>query len=351
MSIKTRTFGRSAFTGKEKRVDTSLVGDLSMSVGHNMGRGVKDGVHYVVVSGDWDVAGSAMDSLKDSGFPLHIWAWDRAMVAGLRSVTPGKDLVVHYLNDILDRITLTSTPPSMHPRSLVILNPAADAKNKPRIYDFFLGSSVQWKQDEIDGHLIIIPVHDDTEDDKKQQVVLDRCLREVKESWTLEKLGCQVKTLEEYRAGHSPVKDDSGGKEHHRNDSWFSRTKNESSINNNNTLRSFGQTTSFRPQDWCKFGRDCGKGLQCTYRHTQDEKEHFETRKDRRRKTALCRYGQDCRWKREYCRFAHGVADLSCEKCHGRGHEKRDCPGNFKTDHILNNTWRKTTGSTFNSQL
>lgn len=272
MTINARMFGRSVFTGKEKRVDTSLIRDLTRSACRNEGLDVKPDVHYIVVSGDWDIAGPAMDELKVSGFPLHIWAWGRGMASPLRNATPGKDLTVHFLNDILDRITLACTPPPKHPLSLVILS---DKEKRLRILDDFVGSLMEWRQDEIDGHLIIVPILDYTEDDKKQQVALDRFVREAKESWTLKNLGCQVLTLEEYRAasGHSPVKDDRP-----RNDNRFSRTINDSGINNNNTPRSFGQKTAFRPQIRCRFGGDCENGLHCTFRHTQEEQERFETR-------------------------------------------------------------------------
>lgn len=276
MTINARMFGRSVFTNKEKRVDTSLISDLIRSVCRNEGRGVNADVHYVVVSGDWDVAGPAVDELKVSGLPLHIWAWDRGMASPLRGVTPGKDLTVHFLNDILDRITLACMPPPMHPLSLVILNAPSDKEKRLRILDVFLGSLVEWRQDEIDGRLIIVPVLDYTENDKKQQVALDRFVHEAKESWTLKNLGCQVLTLEEYRpvSGHSPVKKN----DRPRNDNRLSRTINTSGINNNNTPGSFGQKPPFESRVRCKFGGDCEYGLQCTFRHTQEEKERFESR-------------------------------------------------------------------------
>ncbi|KAK1834472.1 hypothetical protein QBC39DRAFT_16989 [Podospora conica] len=343
LTIKIHEFNRSPVTGKEKSVDTAIIGDLSLAVGYDLGRGVKDGVHYVVVSGDWDVAGSAIDRLKGCGFRLHIWAWDDAMASGLRTLEPGNNLRVYSLDDILDEITLhkpgnfdadaiSERAPLLHSQTLVVTNPSPDLWDELKTYSTCSLSAVQWQQKDIDGNLLIVPVWDDTKDDNEKQQVLIGFIHTVMEDPAFQRVGCQVLTLEEYRAECRLAGDD-GGNKHRRNNSGFNRTNNDSTLNNKDTTGAFPQIPELRPKDRCRYGGYCKKGLQCTYKHTEEEKKRFAGGGEVRWKTALCRDGQDC--QREDCWFAHGLAELFCPKCGTHGHEKGKCPSTFKLKHLV----------------
>ena len=78
----------------------------------------------------------------------------------------------------------------------------------------------------------------------------------------------------------------------------------------------------------CRYKKTCRSGLECQYTHTNDEKKFFRKNKGRGilgRKTELCQFYPKCRKKDEECNFAHGESDGWCVNCFTEGHFAENC--------------------------
>ena len=81
----------------------------------------------------------------------------------------------------------------------------------------------------------------------------------------------------------------------------------------------------------CPHGLRCSKGTQCYYQHSEDDKAYFVQRKggcgNPRRKTRMCKYYKDgkCSKSKKDCDHAHGEDDAYCLECQCEGHFEHNC--------------------------
>ena len=81
------------------------------------------------------------------------------------------------------------------------------------------------------------------------------------------------------------------------------------------------QKTTQRYSELCKFRSKCGKGLNCTHRHTEAEKKFFK----KPRKNRACRFKSHCIHGPRNCDYAHTADDSFCRECHQWGHLQDEC--------------------------
>jgi len=317
MNIKTVVLDRNRNTGKEKAVDTSLVGGLCKVMGGDvyLRRNWGAFIHYVVVSGDEDIVNPAMTYAKEDGFPLHMWAWDVGMCRSLRNARSGEDgLTVHYLDEAIDtigynsRLFLPSKARPIHPMSIVILEPTvARFKDISRVEPVF---RIPWREHRIGNDLVIIPVG--TRHIKKAD--LDNFSYKSKHNPILtQQMRLRIMTYAEYQSGYRLVEAYS----------HYDYYDDEGAEETTDTTR----RTSDSKLKRCGWKSHCQYGLQCKYDHSDEENERFYMFGIESPSSGLylCKYGRNCR-NPDQCRFAHGQHELFCPTCDRYGHEMMQCP-------------------------
>jgi len=91
----------------------------------------------------------------------------------------------------------------------------------------------------------------------------------------------------------------------------------------------------------CRFGKKCKNGLVCSYRHTTEEFDYFQSRPSGRgnptRKTSMCHFFKTgkCQKPAADCDFAHGSEDAHCRRCKGHAHFEEDCTVKEMRDPLL----------------
>ena len=79
----------------------------------------------------------------------------------------------------------------------------------------------------------------------------------------------------------------------------------------------------------CRFGKNCIRGLECEFKHSEGDKIFFEWNGGKgmpSRKTRMCKKYPSCHKDASRCNFAHGDSDDWCLNCRQHGHFTNTCP-------------------------
>ena len=79
----------------------------------------------------------------------------------------------------------------------------------------------------------------------------------------------------------------------------------------------------------CRFGKNCIRGVNCEFTHSDGDKVFFEGNSGRGnpfRKTRMCKKYPSCPKSIDWCNYAHGDRDGWCLNCRQHGHFSKTCP-------------------------
>jgi len=103
--VKVNTSLRSKWTGREKEVDGKIIGDSIDDMWKDLS--ASRASVFIIVSGDRDLD-VAVQKITENGFRVHIWSWDIGLAAVYKR-REGSGVLVHYLDNFIDRIGLNHT--------------------------------------------------------------------------------------------------------------------------------------------------------------------------------------------------------------------------------------------------
>ncbi|KAK0646806.1 hypothetical protein B0T16DRAFT_458691 [Cercophora newfieldiana] len=126
-----RTYKRGGWTGREKGVDGKLIAESVKYAVRDECEGISS--HVVIVSGDRDLADSAVAEILECGFPVHVWAWRNSLADIYRKMQEECErLHVHLLDDYMEAFGYCETTfrvekARISPHSIVVLDPMPKA--------------------------------------------------------------------------------------------------------------------------------------------------------------------------------------------------------------------------------
>ena len=279
MTVK--TFAKSSWTGREKEVDTELVADAVEDAADACY--TKTPAVFIIVSGDRDLR-PAVVKIANKGFPVHIWSWKNGIAESFTREDKDVDpclLHVHYLDPFLDNVGFCTSSPI---ESVVVDSPVMSS----------------------------------------QFCELNKCIDD-------EEMGAMEYNHDNKIKQGEDNRNDNHGKKRDTTsiNSWMADSDNEGfeeankrPRNQHNRPRKYSASLQFRC-DWRMF---CGRKLDCTYGHTEEEKQTFLVYgNDKAKKYKLC-IQEACVYGAR-CHFAHGLRELFCPTCGETGvHMMESCP-------------------------
>ena len=320
-----KTVERSAISGRQKRVDSMIIMDM-LELKRTSGRSV-----IVLISGDCDFLDPVKSVLND-GWKVEILMWNHNTADELKTLEGSctykpldehwDDIVYktnHIFSSDIDTITI-------HNPSLVLTFPRHKFQKGQHIDrtcpDWWKKLEqismwpvqYKWLTDEA-RHLLLVF--------KELELCKTRMLAEKINKPSSEEFKLpDVERCEMYydykerlkRGPPTPVTPDLA---------W-------SKVTSRHTSRC--STPALTRQQVCCSGTNCELGKNCSYRHSEADREYFRRRGTKsNRKTRLCPRRRQC-INPSRCDFTHGQYDRFCLKCHKTGHFKDVCP-NAKCTH------------------
>ena len=344
-------------TGKEKKVDTQLVADITERACNTPEH---DRTTIIIIAGDADVKPAIDKILKYKGWKVEVYMWKGAMARELKDLGKESESVkVGYLDNRLEKITFTNMrfkptdkyfSPQVKANSIVLTMKKKPFKKRiptkewvqqlenlaQRPFQYYWLKSEDETSPETDDLLIYFKPNCINPDD---QIDIPVLLEEIRE-WdlSLAELADPYLTYEQRQSGlyqcafeyigQYNVDDISDGMEIDNlsvsddQDSWgvVDHYKLKSRLHQKYT-------------DPCQYGFNCIFGKRCQNKHTEKEKKYFTTRQGKGnplRKVKPCQFYEKgkCHKSAEECQWAHGEEDAWCLICgSSKGHFTEKCSG------------------------
>ncbi|KAF4446022.1 hypothetical protein FALBO_17120 [Fusarium albosuccineum] len=304
-NVNIKTFDRCPRSGREKEVDTNIVADSVEDVTDASHR--KTPSEFILVSGDRDFQCTAWKIIK-RGYHVHLWSWRSALSSVYRELAYQKEgsVTVHLLDNFLEEIGFKV--PTLHVMERMITGDGfaqvaqsgnADAKNdsisKSSVFTQYTLRCKSLSRED----LAFTPMLETA------LKTCEGCFADIMNSLAV----AGVATLiydEFYQNGlsYGTMLDIADGEPDTDSlKAWL-----------NNSLQ------------LCRRGKDCDRGLNCIFGHTEEEWKHFRTFGPRQfRKLFYCQY------KRDYIKtagaYSQALNQAFCATCGETGHDMRDCLG------------------------
>ena len=344
---------RHPISGKEKKVDTKLVADVTerACTTPRMER-----TTIIFITGDADAIPAIEKVLKYEGWQVEVYMWAHALSSELKKLPERRNNVkIVKLDHVLDRVTFTnmkfdSTNKKLIPQVKaygVVLSMAPGAfkhKVPTKRWCEQLESIVQWPFQyywvECDGEptndLVLVFREDVTAGvfDMKQFLdILEEShpLPYVERAQTYLQYSQSESGLCQYafdavgRYSWDDVCEGSDTESLHVSSKseipWELARHSPKSFQR----RRKGQ----RYSDRCRYKRNCKHGINCCNKHTKEEITFFHKNQGRgnpMRKVKPCQRHPNCKKAKEDCQYAHGEDDAWCLCCCAQGHFSQNCP-------------------------
>ncbi len=363
------------YTGKEKKVDTRLVAEVT---GLAIRTPIEERTTIVLVSGDADMIPAIEEVLKESHWQVEVCMWKHVMSRDLhRFERDNHDRVkVNHLDDFLGKVSFTTMKFKISHKILHLVNKGGIVFSiEDRAFDKGgnfckhiptqswlnqLESIAQWpfqyywfdSQKYGRTHNLVVVFRRDSKvgEFDVEKFIADIKLDEGKKQYCLPNT-TKVQTFLDYQTQFykKPVNpelqviDDAleqvgiyDGEEALAGSDNETVYEADPSDNWKTCRRQPRSNRRLRQQysDLCPFKYNCKFGTRCQSQHTDDEKAYFKGRNEGRgnpvRKVHSCRYFDQsppsCMKMKHECEYAHGEADAWCLNCLLSGHFTDHCP-------------------------
>ena len=352
-------------TGKEKKVDTQLVADITE-------RACNTPYHerstIIMIAGDADMMPAIDKILKNKGWKVEIYMWKSAMAAELKQLSSKAPIVkVCYLDDELANITFTNMrfsptndqhlPPRVKATSVVFtMKEKAFKRRVPtRNWCRRLENLAQWPfqyywfkdHDGMKMNDLLIVFKSDS---KAGEIDITQLLENIEQCKDADPIPHLLKAetylvYEQRKSGLAKYGFESMGR--YSSDDCckgldletLSVTEDDSGQWNvvSHTPRSRLHKAQ-KYSDRCPYKFNCKYGSKCENKHTEKEKQFFKQNMGRgipSRKVKPCIHYQSKRCSKniEECKWAHGKEDAWCLICCEQGHYTNDCPNSDRIAH------------------
>ena len=359
---KVKTSKRSRVTNKEKQVDHQILADITALVSD---KSVAKG-KIVIVSGDADVIPAIKEGLTKK-WSFEIWMWEKSISKKLKDLEKEnpKLLTISPLDSHLDNVTFTNfkfrakMTSSLNFRSVVIRNCdfcpdeewQRDLSAKLRWPFQFnwigleeLASPVDYEdivlifanlvkptdnkgfashfdkifeslQQEYPGKVVLYSAYREDQSSKKEEICLTNKFVALEDLEDIDKVLSLQVTSDEDKA-EALDQEDLGETDTDHESQTFEDNQEPFQV-----VKRKGRKRTQQYSEQCKFRSKCVKGLNCTHKHTEDEKKFFK----KPRKNRACRFKNRCTYGPSNCDFAHVAEDSFCQKCHQWGHLQDEC--------------------------
>ena len=362
-NFNVKIFQRS-FRGKEKEVDVTMSSDITeqvMELKYSQ-QNISDPV-FVIVTGDRDLKTPISKALKQC-FSVELWSWNQSLSREFRLMAnTQKGLTVKLLDDYVKSFSYfafksTRVSADIDPARAIVFRSLPKgrgfyykfANELTRLLHLFYITSVDSQMEEMTDFIVEFP---NSHPDKMLSLIrqckfaFDMCsypeyvakrnhqLPEIDTFNRFEALGsiddCDDETLTEAVESSLAVKVadvvpnivSEQEDENEESDDWIVYIRKR---------RKAGRMTQVHRQreTACTWGIHCANGLDCHYRHTDEENKLFRVNPKvnfRYWKSSLCNklYLHSTPDQQQRCSFAHGDADAWCLKCKSYGHFTNDC--------------------------
>ena len=348
---KVETKKKHPITGKEKKVDTQLVADITE-------RACNTPEHerstIIIIAGDADVKPAIDKVLKNKGWNVEIYMWEGSMASELKRLNElNAPVKVCYLDDHLHKITFTNMrfkPADKHhlsatdkASSLVFKIKSLAFKKRvptkswceqlenlaqwPFQYYWFKDNSgketddllIHFRRDIQAGEIDIKQLIKDIEECKDTNAIpfverVETYLQyEQRKSGLLHQYEFEV-------MGRYTIKDCCDGMDIDRLSVCSDESDSWQIVNYRLKLRKHQ-----RYSEKCSYSFNCRFGSRCQFQHTEEEKQYFKQHQGRGnpvRKVKPCQFYAEskCRKSTEECQWAHGEEDAWCLMCCTQGH-------------------------------
>ena len=349
---------RSQVTGKEKKVDTKLVAEVTRTA-ITTPKDMRTTI--VLVTGDADVVPALEEILKEDHWKIEIYMWKQALANELtKFASDHSDQVdIKPLDMYITEVTFTSMKFnissnkalkskvkesgvvfSMIPKAFGNRIPTKDWCNQ-------LESITQWpfqyywfeiSKKKTDN--LVVVFLGSTEGSKFDVANFIATIKtyEGKQKYHLpyvEKVQPFLQFIEKEFNERSDLALEQVGI--YNQDDVFDGHENEKNYVSESSDKWSTVTIKGRRQrrqnysEQCPYKFNCYYGTRCMSNHTPEEKQHFSQRKEGRgnplRKVEMCKhFMKDAKCHKRNCEYAHGEKDAWCLTCRSNGHFTKECP-------------------------
>ena len=348
---KVETKKKHPITGKEKKVDTQLVADITE-------RACNTPEHerstIIIIAGDADVMPAIDKVLKNKGWNVEVYMWKAAMASELKKLNElNAPVKVGYLDDHLFSITFTNMrfkPTGKHhlsatdkANSLVLKIKGLAFKKRvptkswceqlenlaqwPFQYYWFKERSgqetddllINFRSDMQAGEIDIKQLINDIEQCKDTNAI--PFVERVETYLQYEQRKSELFHQYEFEVmGRYSIKDCYDGMDIDRLSVYSDESDSWQIVNYRLKLRKHQ-----RYSEKCLYSFNCRFGSRCQFQHTEKEKQYFKQHQGRGnpvRKVKPCQFYENskCRKSAEECQWAHGEEDAWCLMCCTQGH-------------------------------
>ena len=346
---------RHVITGKEKKVDTGFVADITATA---IRTPQDQRTTIIVVTGDADVIPAIKIVIEEEHWKIEVYMWKQSLSQDLKNYATShpKKVEVTPLDKYFNKIAFINTQfdksnkeafRRVKPFSVVLSMKAKAFKNHIPSEKWInkLESISRWpvqyywfeteKQSPTDDLVITFKP-----DDSAGEFDVAKFLSEVNASDKLEHVK-KVQTFQQYidqefiiekidiaprKVGILDPDDIDTGHDD------VTVCTSEGEIEWSRVVKK-GRPKRQRYSEECPHGLRCPKGTQCHYHHSEEDKAYFRPRKggcgNPHRKTQLCknkdRKDRPCSKSKKDCDYAHGEDDGYCMACQREGHFEYNC--------------------------
>ena len=348
---KVDPYRRSRMTGKEKKIDTQLVADVTEKV---ITTPEKERSTIVLITGDADAIPAIEKALKYDGWSVEVYMWKHAIASDLRKLASKceRKLSLHYLDDFLKDVTFTNLKfrlegnehlkPFIRQSGVVFKIEKGQFKNgvPPYWWSRKVDSIAQWpfqyywveeKDDFQSNHLVLTFKHDGKNvfDSTDFMEAVKNCELEYVESvLPYLEFEQQYKGIYELATyGRFKYEDALKTPE---DDLESNYTSDEERSPSYKLVRYSHRRSKQQYSEPCEYKYNCKFGASCHYFHTEKEMAFFRSNMGKGkayRKVRQCNQFPNCKKSKEECQYAHGEEDSWCLICLGsKGHFTNSCP-------------------------
>lgn len=339
-----KTFERSCI-GKEKEVDVAMVCDMLQSLYESPNI---DNVTFIVITGDRDFK-QPVEIILEKGVQVELWSWEHSLAKEYTKMT-NKYFSVKTLDTIKENFSFTffmSTRPNkeINPDCAVVFrNVPADERflnkftnNIASIRKLFFVTKKGMKSGKQDLILEFpnTPIYRILEylaclkrpkSLECESIIYKEYIDQEKKKHSSQELEYSVKVTNRYEI-LTTLNDEKLPSEATETIDVpeYSRLASKDASEDSHLYDLPSLPDEDKPER-CSFGDHCARGLDCSYQHTEEEKQLFSKNipNYQFRKTRRCKSKHLTPEEQERCNFAHSSKEAWCLKCKKYGHFTHD---------------------------
>ncbi len=363
---------RHTLTGKEKKVDTQLVAEVTALAIRT--KSIKKKTTIVLVTGDADMIPAIQEVMKEDYWLVEVCMWKHAMSQDLLRFARDNDgrVVIRYLDDFVDKVSFTELRFKISDKVLHLvkkggvvfsiektafdrggyfhqriptqswLDQLESIAQWPSQYYWFFSHESGKTNDlvlvfrgDFDIKQLVTDIELEADGEEKQyrlpSIIMVQTFLQYSQHIYEQPVDSERLKFDDARLDKIGI---------YNNEEALAGSDNDvnyeaDSFDDWKTYRRKPRSHRLRQQysDSCPYKYNCKFGTRCQYQHTEDEKTYFKGRIEGRgnpvRKVHPCNYFEQkpprCTKMKHECDFAHGSEDAWCLICLNSGHFTDNC--------------------------